>query len=141
MKIIREIRDQSGKLIFRRWELLRTPWFSVFLHGMYAREGDQDLHCHDHPWSFFSMVLWGGYFEVQHNTAEQWFRTRGIGSMAFQKASGQCHRILGLLGAKSYSLVVAGRRTRAWGYWTQDGWVDNVTYRKRKRAGLLRVVR
>lgn len=137
MKLVREIRDRLGGLVFRRWELLRLPWFSVFLHGMYDRRGDRDAHCHDHPWSFWNLVLWGGYDEVVHDTRRHWFRRRGLLTLGRMPASGRFHRILRLRGDRSYSLVVAGRSTRLWGYWTQDGWVDNVTYRLRKNAGTL----
>lgn len=137
MKLIREIRDQAGKLVFRRWSLLRTPWFSVFLHGMYEPKGDLDAHCHDHPWSFLSMVLWGGYFEVRHDTIDHEYRVRGIGSVGYMPAAGVYHRILQLRGRRSYSLVFARPSTRLWGYWTQDGWMDNKTYRERKHAGTL----
>ena len=137
MKLIREIRSGDGKLVFRRWQLLRTPWFSIFVHGMYEPEGDLDKHCHDHPWSFFSVILWGGYFEVVHDTFRHWWRKRGIGSVGFMPAEGKFHRILELNGEKSYSLVFARPSSRVWGYWTQDGWIDNVTYRNRKHEGTL----
>ena len=137
MKLIREIKDRTGKLVFRRWVLFRTPWFSVFLHGMYDRRGDQDLHCHDHPWSFWSMILWGGYFEVVHDTVEHTYRVRRPLSMGRMPARGRYHRILQLNRDRSYSIVVASRKTQPWGYWTQDGWIENQQYRQLKRDGKL----
>jgi hypothetical protein len=137
VKLIREIKDRTGKLIFRRWQLLRTRWFSVYLHGMYEPEGDQDDHCHDHPWSFWGLVLWGGYREVVHDTTKHWFRERRAGSFARMQAAGTYHKILSLYGPRSYSLVIASRKTRLWGYWTQDGFIDFYTYRKRKHDGSL----
>ncbi len=136
-KIIREIRDRLGNLVFRRWLLLRTPWFSVFLHGMYDERGDRDAHCHDHPWDFWSLVLWGGYFEVQHDTNQHRYRVRRPGSLSYMPAADRYHRILQLRKKKSFSLVFARPANRMWGYWTQDGWIDNVEYRRRKLEGTL----
>jgi hypothetical protein len=135
--LIREIRDGAGALVFRRWELLRTRWGSIFLHGMYEPEGDKDEHCHDHPWSFVSLVLWGGYFEVSHDTKTFTHRVWRPGSIRFQRAQGAFHRILALNGPKSFSLVLAATSRRLWGYWTQEGWIDNVSYRNRKHEGTL----
>jgi hypothetical protein len=137
MKLIREIKDRSGRLVFRRWSVLRLPWFSVFLHGMYAPEGDQDKHCHDHPWSFWTLVLWGGYREVVHDTKTHSYHVRRPGSLRFMPARGVYHRILELVKERSYSLVFASRQTQPWGYWTQNGWIENSRYRTLKASGAL----
>jgi len=139
MKLIREIRDQNGKLVFRRYQILRTRWFSIFLHGMYDQQGDRDKHCHDHPWPFISIILWGGYFEVLYNAEERWrwYRYPNPLSIKYMPSTGIYHRILRLKKAVSYSLVFARPAHRWWGYWTQEGHLDNVTYRERKRAGTL----
>lgn len=139
MKLIREIKDRAGKTVFKRWLLLRTPWFSVFIHGMYDRAGDRDAHCHDHPWNFWSLILWGGYFEVVHDTRDHHYGVRGPGNLQYMPAKGIYHRILELNRSRSYSLVVASRKTQPWGYWTQDGWIENQQYRQLKRDGKLPV--
>ena len=42
---------------------------------------------------------------------------------------------LTLLGDSAWTLVLTGPRTHVlWGYLTEDGWVDHVTYRARKNA-------
>lgn len=137
MKLIREIKDRAGKLVFKRWQILRTPWFSLFLHGFYDREGDRDLHCHDHPWSFWGVVLYGGYREVRHDTKNLTHRNVGPGSVIRMPAEGRYHRILSLNKDRSYSLVLASRSTRAWGYWTSLGWIEAKEYREMKTAGCL----
>jgi hypothetical protein len=119
MRLIREIKDRTGKTVFKRWLLLRTPWFSIFIHGMYDRRGDQDAHCHDHPWNFWSLILWGGYFEVVHDTVNHHYGVRHLGSVQYMPARGIYHRVIELNRSRSYSLVVASRETVPWGYWTQ----------------------
>ncbi len=34
----------------------------VFLHLFHR--GDVEDYAHDHPWPFWSLILWGGYFEI-----------------------------------------------------------------------------
>lgn len=46
---------------YMRRYLLRTPWFGVRLHRILR--ADTNPHCHDHPFSFVSIMLWGGYRE------------------------------------------------------------------------------
>lgn len=139
MKLVREIKDQAGNLVFRRWALLTTRWFSVYLHGMYDKRGDRDAHCHDHPWSFWGIVLWGGYFQVTHDTKTYKHRRLGLGSLFHMPAAGRYHRILSLNRDKSFSLVFASARKRLWGYWTPDGWMESKLYRARKNEGTLPV--
>jgi hypothetical protein len=61
MKLIKEIKSKDGKLHFRRWSLLDTPWFKIYIHGIYGP--DEDLHLHNHPWDFKSFILSGSYIE------------------------------------------------------------------------------
>ena len=61
MKLLKEIISKNGKVHFRRWNVLSTPWFSIYIHGIY--EEDKEQHLHDHPWDFMSMVLKGSYSE------------------------------------------------------------------------------
>lgn len=46
---------------FTRYTLLKTPWFNVYLHQLNAPQWHPE--CHDHPWSFVTLILWGGYEE------------------------------------------------------------------------------
>jgi hypothetical protein len=48
-------------LYLRRFYICVTPWFSVFLH--YIARSDDDRHCHDHPWDFWTLILRNGYLE------------------------------------------------------------------------------
>ena len=60
-KLVKEIRSKKGELHFKRWRILSTPWFNIFLHFINRADEDKDLH--DHPWSFWSIILKGGYIE------------------------------------------------------------------------------
>ena len=59
---VKKIYREDGKLYLWRLYILRTPWFGVMLHKIM----DDDPDClHDHPWSFVSFILKGGYEEIQ----------------------------------------------------------------------------
>src|SRR5271168_3248672 len=44
-----------------RLHLLKTPWFAVCLH--WINKPDPEPYLHDHPVSFLSIILRGGYNE------------------------------------------------------------------------------
>lgn len=58
-KLIREIRSKAGELHFKRWRVIETPWFNIYIH--YIAKSDEDEHLHEHPWNFRTFVLKGGY--------------------------------------------------------------------------------
>jgi hypothetical protein len=51
---------EKGPLLIR-YQLLRTPWFNIYLH--HFLRSDNDRHFHDHPWHFLTILLAGGYIE------------------------------------------------------------------------------
>ena len=90
---------------FYRFQLLRTPWFNVYLHVIDAPEWH--LHCHDHPWNFWAMVLWNGYVE---RTEEGEVRRRP-GSVFYRRAEYR-HNVR--TDGWSWSLVVTSKKVRGW---------------------------
>ncbi len=139
MKLVKEIRSRTGKLHFQRWRVLWTPWFSIFVHRIL--EKDQDKHCHDHPWSFFSLILWGHYFQLRFTSADGHsqnqdlqLRRRSLFTWERTPAEGVFHKIYEVP-TPTWSLILAGPSRRVWGYATEEGWVNNVDYRSLKHAG------
>ncbi len=57
----RKIIGTQDNPMLERWRLLSTPWGGVYVHFIYREDLDRDPH--DHPWTFWSMVLRGGYTE------------------------------------------------------------------------------
>lgn len=116
----------EGELYLRRLHLFQCPWFAVMLHWILRPDANRDLH--DHPVSFLSVVLRGGYLqEVPHEEGEA-FRLERIRWGQYMPAEG-AHRILTVLPG-TLTLVLAGPRRREWGFLTLDGWVDWRTYQK-----------
>lgn len=130
MSLVKEIKSRDGKLHFRRWSLLGTRWFDVYLHCIYRSDEDNDPH--DHPWNFASLILKGGYVERLWGS-KGWEEdiVRGPGSFAY-RTTAMFHKIT-LLGGPTWTLVVSGKRTHEpWGYRTSRGWIDHETYREEK---------
>lgn len=110
----------EGDPYLDRLRIVQTPWFGVYLHHIHRP--DNDRYPHDHPWTFWSFVLAGGYTEqlwpdkanpVRHSTRE---RRRWSFAQMNRKAA---HMITGLDGPL-WTLVFTGPRRAEWGFW-EDG--------------------
>lgn len=108
-----DITNAAGDVFMRRYKLLRTRWGNVYLHEILR--SDEDLCLHDHPWSFLSLILWGGYRE-QMPAGTFWRRP---GTLLVRPARA-AHRIE--VDRPAWSLVLVGPRRRAWGCFTPHGW-------------------
>lgn len=127
--LIKEIKSKQGVLHFRRYRLLSTRWFSIYIHKIY--KSDQDLHLHDHPWNYFNMILKGGYIE---ETIENNCKKKNVMihyRYSFRKAT-QCHKILHMITPCVTTLFITGKSYRTWGYQVNDAWIDHMTYRELK---------
>lgn len=92
---------------FTRFQLVKTPWFNIYLHHLKALV--EHPHCHDHPWSFVTVLLKGGYSEFD-GTVWTW---RRAGSVLYRRAE---HRHNVVTKGVSWSLIVTGPKRRAWGF-------------------------
>ncbi|MGH8654957.1 MAG: hypothetical protein ACREYE_23575 [Gammaproteobacteria bacterium] len=89
---------------------------AVMLH--WIRTADPQLDLHDHPVSFLSIPLRGGYLEELHNGKRRWID----GFRYNWKRATDSHRIIAVL-PETLMLVLAGPTRRAWGFHTPTGWV------------------
>lgn len=115
--------EKTGALYLRRWRIVQTPWFGIYLHKITMPDKDRDLH--DHPWSFLSVVLRGGYDEqlgADPVIGYTLVRTRSWLSVAFRRAT-DAHRIMRLHRTPTWTFVLVGRRRRSWGFYTPQGYV------------------
>jgi hypothetical protein len=142
--VVKEIWSKEGVLHFRRFRLIATPWFNIYLHNIL--KSDEDAHPHDHPWHFYSLILWGGYSEAWLGAYEDWkfwegrplrVSKRTPGSLVYHHAK-DFHKIT-LLKDSAWTLVFTfGKRRPSWGYQTPQGWIDFKAYRDLKNEGKLR---
>lgn len=125
----------DGELYLFRRRLFQTPWFGAYIHDIYKPDLDADPH--DHPWSFISIVLQGGYTEELHpipnvlrdEKRRQTWRRFSIHRMNTYTA----HRIIDLKGGHTKTLILVGPRRSNWGFFTPLGWMPWNEYENAKR--------
>lgn len=112
-----------------RYWLFKTRWLQARFHVIHRGDKGRDLH--DHPFTFTSLILWGGYLEIKE-------RADGtIGSTAHRAGSiNTCnnrdfHRICTVIGAQPCITLVFiwGRGKKSWGFKTKNGFVPHEDYR------------
>lgn len=116
--------ENNGREFLKRWRLLQTPLFSVFLHRMQVPDPGTDLH--DHPWGFLSIVLCGGYHERTADARRPWHerhRHRRRWSIAGVRLD-EVHSIDTLDRSPTWTLVVTGPTRRRWGFMVGSTWQD-----------------
>lgn len=117
--------------LFRR-RLIQTPLFGIYLHDIF--EPDADRHPHDHPWTFYSIVLRGRYTERLHPiphilptvSFQQTWRRWSIHRMGRETA----HRIVRAEPGLKTLIFVGRRRKSGWGFFTEHGWMSWQDYEK-----------
>jgi hypothetical protein len=109
-----------GEVYLTRLHLVQTPWFAVMLH--WIRRPDPQPHLHDHPVSFASILLRGGYEEATTSGPRRKSR------VSLKRAVDR-HRITSVEPG-TLTLVLAGPVVRAWGHWVNDEWIPWRTYQE-----------
>lgn len=112
--------DNPDELYLTRWRILETPWFGLFIHRFDGPDSRPVLH--DHPWSFVSLLVRGGYVEHRLGygkissapTPRQVIRrhVRFVNVMRRDDA----HFIESLDRTPTWSVLVVGKRRRTWGF-------------------------
>lgn len=130
-KPIREIRSRTGGLHFRRWRILETRWFNIYLHHIAKSDADKDPH--SHPWSFLTLILCGGYVQfIRGSFGINYYIPCRPGTLHDLKMD-EYHKIR--LVKPTWTLVFTGQRhNEDWGYWTKSGFVQHEQYRKEKNG-------
>lgn len=103
--------------LLKRWRIIQTPWFGLYLHCHFKPDPARDLH--DHPWDFWTLILKGDYSERRANGLRYVWRARSLHHMPAERP----HSIHALSRVPTWTLLFVGRRRRDWGFYTDDGWV------------------
>ena len=110
--------------------------FNVFLHKFLKSDPD-DLH--DHPWSYATIILKGGYYEwiptydTKGRKLTEVAVWRGPGSYRVSSAD-SFHRIELDPTVTCWTLFMPGPQQRDWGFMVRDTWVQWEKYIKMKKA-------
>lgn len=116
--------DVPGEDYLWRLRILQTPLFGIYLHKLCGPDPRDTLH--DHPWSFVSFILKGGYVEnipcgCNFEHCDYYSVPRHIYRMNVKRYNNSYHWISELNRTPTWTLVFVGRRRRVWGYLDRDG--------------------
>lgn len=121
------VHNEKNEPYIRRYHVLNKKWcpYKIYIHNIIR--SDEDRECHDHPWPFLSIILKGWYREYNLNTktntmsVKDWRRF----SIVRHKAE-DAHRLE--VEKPMWTLVFIGKKTRDWGFYTDNGWAHNIDY-------------
>lgn len=120
-----EGRGDADSPYLTRWTLLQTRWGNLYLHLFHRSDHDT---LHDHPWSFWSLVLWRGYIEEYHTGQGSYEGEPAIArkrrwplSLAYRDAH-WTHRVELINDKPALTLIWRGPYVREWGFHTSGGW-------------------
>lgn len=91
-----------------RWRI-ETPWGSIRLHHWLGADDARAFH--DHPWSFTTFVLRGGYVDMTPAGSE-YLRAPAVR----HRGAEHRHTVLPDMGG-AWTIVVTGPKVRTWGFW------------------------
>jgi len=119
---IEKICNDKGQIYLKRYRLIETPYFKVYLHRILLSDSDRAMHCH--PWDFTSIILYNGYIE---HTPDN-INVCKMGDIIRHKAE-DLHRLELLPGQTCTSLVITGKKRRTWGFQTISKWIPFYEYK------------
>lgn len=128
-------------VVMHRWTLLRVRGRKLMVHHFLP--GSEDMSVHDHPSPFWTLVLRGGYDDIElcpackgkgHLEAayREWACPVGCAhgeivgdhmraGMLRRRDARHAHRTR-TLPSGAWTLVLMGRKERAWGFWNVGRW-------------------
>lgn len=112
----------SGPYV-HRW-IVETPWGSVRLHKWV--DNDDLRAAHDHPWPFYTLILWGGYIDLttagEHEGKPVYHGERlRAGNLRFRPALHE-HTVF-LTARPTWTLVLTGPKVRPFGFRVGKDWL------------------
>lgn len=135
-----EARGDADKPYLIRWQLFTCRWFTIYLHKFIRSDAD-DLH--DHPWNFWSFILWRGYFEETFKifpdinsvynykvTSRKRKLIRPL-SLIYRSAT-HTHRVVLISEKPAWTIVIRSKYIRQWGFFENEGWKLWSVYFKEK---------
>ena len=100
-------------------------WRRAYLHILGRPDADREYH--DHPWSFWTLILFGGYTETSHVMNGRGYPTGNytedrLGFLSVRKRPAtHAHLITKLHTRRVVTLVLrSNEKEREWGFWQHD---------------------
>ena len=104
--------------------------FNIFLHK-FLKGDPADVH--NHPWSYRTVILWGGYYECipifdkEGRIIGDYPEWRGPGYTCRYSADSY-HRIELKPGVTCWTLFMPGRQEQEWGFMVDNNWIQHEQY-------------
>ena len=121
----------TGPVTWRRpiAKILQRFDIAVRVHEILRSDLGRDPH--DHPWSYITVILRGGYEEHRYAADGSWLGAYwcGPGTVLFRPAK-SLHKLVVPTGQVCTTLFVTRRYEQKWGFLTPDGKVPHDQYRK-----------
>lgn len=95
-----------------RW-IAEAPWISVRVHHWLGPDDDRAFH--DHPWSFLTFVVRGGYIDMHPGGFDMLWAP----AVRFRPALHR-HTVVPHPEVGAWTVLLTGPIVRPWGFW-QDG--------------------
>lgn len=109
------VRARDGVTYLTRWWIIKTPLGGVALHRMQGPDARDTLH--DHPWTFLSVVLRGGYTERRLRPGDMTVDEQHIVTRCnLVRAGVDAHSIRALHRTPTWTLLIVGPVRRTWGF-------------------------
>lgn len=105
--------DHPERTYLSRLRIVQTPWCALYLHRLDTPDSRPVLH--DHPWSFLSIILRGGYDEQRLDTQTRATVRRERRRVNVMRRD-DAHYIERLYRVPTWTLLFVGARRRTWGY-------------------------
>lgn len=107
-----------------RLRIIQCPLGGVYLHKLSTPDPRDTLH--NHPFTFCSFILRGGYTEfIPDEIHGTYARSRHIKRFNMKRFNKSWHWISELDRYPTWTLVFVGRRRRVWQYMDRDGTVTD----------------
>lgn len=126
--VFRRTEVDSGYIT--RLHLIKTPWFAVDVH--WINHPDVEPYLHDHPVTFISIILRGGYWENRNGVIKQ----RRFYN--FIRATPDDRHTIVRVYPNTLTLCFMGPKTREWGFHINGSWVHWKAYYTLQREGWIK---
>lgn len=109
--------------------------FNIFIHKFLESDTD-DIH--DHPWDFFTIILWGGYWE--YTKSDNYEKDKSLekkwhGPLSFRYCKAEMfHKIIIDKKKSCWTLFIPFKQRKDWGFIKDGKWVNNLIYNSKKQT-------
>ncbi len=109
--------DGTGPASWRRPFVKLCQALGIAARVHQILRSDQGRDPHDHPWSYLTIILRGGYHEERYDelgdlVSRKW---HGPGSILYRPAN-SWHRLLLPAGYSAWTLFITGPKQQTWGF-------------------------